>query len=245
MRNITLQWLTILTTRLFCPDGTSGCATITHKHPDNPTGIFQNLVNSIRMASGFPTYYQGSCNCWISTPWTINFLHVTLGTIYRFHEAIIKAWIVLPIFHSRFRKEGDFGYTWRCYHVIPDYFCWLVRPFRPSIFVKEWSWGSIWGACVGSEPSTNGTTSNDTTSPSPRRQLMSRLTSARRGANSVRRSSRKSFRRSCRNCCKTGWSHWGALAIGAAAVAAWQEHLHRNWSSHANGKLGHPLHWSW
>src|SRR5882762_4180135 len=73
--NTTSLWLTTSTARLSHPDGPSGRANITNERPDNPTGIFRNPVDFVRMASGrglkispkssgwasgFPTYYRGS-----------------------------------------------------------------------------------------------------------------------------------------------------------------------------------------
>src|SRR5882762_506054 len=70
--NTTSLWLTTSTARLSHPDGPSGRANITNERPDNPTGIFRNPVDFVRMASGrglkispkssgwasgFPTYY--------------------------------------------------------------------------------------------------------------------------------------------------------------------------------------------
>src|ERR1700692_1584217 len=73
--NTTSLWLTTSTARLSHPDGPSGRANITNERPDNPTGIFRNPVDFVRMASGrglkispkssgwasgFPTHYRGS-----------------------------------------------------------------------------------------------------------------------------------------------------------------------------------------
>jgi len=50
--NTTSLWLTTSTTRLSHPDGPSGHTNISNERPDNPTGIFRNPVDFVRMASG-------------------------------------------------------------------------------------------------------------------------------------------------------------------------------------------------